>query len=534
MSTERLAGGYQLDDLIGTGASGRVWGGRDADGNRVAIKIMRDSLVNDPDAITRFAERSASLIGLDHPNLVNVRDTVIDDETVAVVMDLVSNGNLRDFLTLYGQLDSAAACDLVAGMADGLAHLHALGMLHRGIKPENILIDTSSGKAVPMLTDFTLADVTSDTRTSTVEAETAAYLAPELFDDSPQTERSDLYGLGIVLYELVAGAPPFTGSLLSVVRKQIDQPPTRPEDVTDHLWGVIGQLLAKDPADRPGSAAIAAELLRSSETPLATAEVKNPRRQFISFPRPDEVTRKPAVIVDDVHVEYHVLATGKRAKAKDTQRQLMQRGRQTRSVHALKGISFTAYEGESIGVIGTNGSGKSTLMRSIVGVTPTSQGAIYASSRPSMLGVGAALIRDLSGERNVILGGLAMGLTMREIESQYDDIVDFAGIREFIELPMRAYSSGMGARLRFAIAAARDHEILIIDEALAVGDKDFRKRSQERIREISEHAGTIFLVSHAMGAIRNSCNRVIWINKGVIMMDGTPDDVIPEYNAFNA
>lgn len=245
-------------------------------------------------------------------------------------------------------------------------------------------------------------------------------------------------------------------------------------------------------------------------------------------------TRKPAVIVDDVHVEYKVLATGKRARAKDTQRQLMQRGRQTRSVHALKGISFTAYEGESIGVIGTNGSGKSTLMRSIVGVTPTSQGAIYASSRPSMLGVGAALIRDLSGERNVILGGLAMGMTMREIEAQYDDIVDFAGIREFIELPMRAYSSGMGARLRFAIAAARDHEILIIDEALAVGDKDFRKRSQQRIREISEHAGTIFLVSHAMGAIRNSCDRVIWINKGVMMMDGSPDDVIPEYNAFNA
>lgn len=245
-------------------------------------------------------------------------------------------------------------------------------------------------------------------------------------------------------------------------------------------------------------------------------------------------TRKPVVVVDDVHVEYKVLATGKRARASDTRRKLLQRGRQTRSVHALKGVSFTAYEGDSIGVIGTNGSGKSTLMRAICGVTPTNQGAIYATTRPSMLGVGAALLRDLSGDRNVILGGLAIGLTPKEIEAEYDNIVDFAGIREFIELPMRAYSSGMGARLRFAIAAARDHEILIIDEALAVGDKDFRLRSQKRIREISEHAGTVFLVSHAMGSIRATCNRVIWLNKGTLMMDGETDEVIRAYEEFHA
>lgn len=242
-------------------------------------------------------------------------------------------------------------------------------------------------------------------------------------------------------------------------------------------------------------------------------------------------TRKPAVIVDDVHVEYRVLATGKRAREKDTQRGLLKRGRQTRRVHALKGVTFTAYEGDSIGVIGTNGSGKSTLMRSIVGLTPTSQGAIYASSRPSMLGVGAALIRDLSGERNVILGGLAMGMSMKEIEQRYDEIVDFAGIREYIELPMRTYSSGMTARLKFAIAAARDHDILIVDEALAVGDRNFRKRSQERIREIRDNAGTVFLVSHAMKAIRDTCNRVIWLNRGDLMMDGDPREVIRAYEA---
>lgn len=241
--------------------------------------------------------------------------------------------------------------------------------------------------------------------------------------------------------------------------------------------------------------------------------------------------RKPAVIVDDVHVEYRVLATGKRAREKDTQRGLLKRGRKTRRVHALKGVSFTAYEGDSIGVIGTNGSGKSTLMRSIVGLTPTSQGAIYASSRPSMLGVGAALIRDLSGERNVVLGGLAMGMSMKEIEERYDEIVDFAGIREYIELPMRTYSSGMTARLKFAIAAARDHDILIVDEALAVGDRNFKKRSQKRIREIRDNAGTVFLVSHAMNAIRDTCNRVIWLNRGDLMMDGDPREVIKAYEA---
>ena len=243
-----------------------------------------------------------------------------------------------------------------------------------------------------------------------------------------------------------------------------------------------------------------------------------------------QTERKPVVVVDDVHVEYKVLATGKAAGA-DSARKLLERSRRLRSVHALKGVSFTAHENDSIGVIGSNGSGKSTLMRAIVGLTPVSQGAIYASARPSMLGVGAALLRELSGERNVILGGLALGFTLEEIEERFDDIVDFAGLREFIELPMRTYSSGMTARLKFAIATARDHEILIVDEALAVGDKDFRQRSEARIREIRDNAGTVFLVSHSMKSIRDTCNRVIWINKGVLEMDGAPDDVITAYEA---
>jgi teichoic acid transport system ATP-binding protein len=240
-------------------------------------------------------------------------------------------------------------------------------------------------------------------------------------------------------------------------------------------------------------------------------------------------SRPPAVVVDDVHVEYKVLATGKRAKQSETGRKLLQRGRKTRRVHALKGVSFVAHEGESIGVIGSNGSGKSTLMRASVGLTPTTQGSIYASSRPAMLGVGAALLRDLSGESNVMLGGLALGMSVAEITEQYDDIVEFAGIRDFISYPMRTYSSGMTARLKFAIATARTHEILIVDEALGVGDRNFRKRSEDRIREIRDAAGTVFLVSHSMKSIRDTCDRVLWINKGDLMMDGDPDEVIAAY-----
>ncbi len=239
--------------------------------------------------------------------------------------------------------------------------------------------------------------------------------------------------------------------------------------------------------------------------------------------------RRPAVVVDDVHVEYQVLATGKRASGDDAARRLLQRRRTTRTVHALRGVSFTAYENDSIGVIGSNGSGKSTLMRAITGLTPTSRGAVWASSRPSMLGVGAALIKDLSGDRNIVLGGLAMGLSRAEIDERFDDVVEFSGIGDFVELPMRTYSSGMTARLKFAIAASRDHEILIVDEALAVGDQRFRDRSEARIREIRDGAGTVFLVSHSMRSIRDTCNRVIWVDQGRLVMDGEPDVVVKAY-----
>ena len=259
---------------------------------------------------------------------------------------------------------------------------------------------------------------------------------------------------------------------------------------------------------------------------------------FIDVVQPEDIktstltvdeSRTPVVMVDNLHVKYQVFSSGKAVGNAGARRLLQPKMRGVRTVHALKGISFVAYENESIGIIGSNGSGKSTLLRAITGLTPPAAGSVYARSRPSLLGVGAALIPDLSGDKNITLGGLALGYNREQVEHMREEITKFAELEEFIDLPMRTYSSGMAARLKFAIAASKEHDILIVDEALAVGDAKFRKRSEAKIREIRENAGTVFLVSHSMNSIKETCNRCIWIEKGVQKMDGDPDTVIKAY-----
>nr|WP_246336856.1 ABC transporter ATP-binding protein [Flexivirga oryzae] len=200
-----------------------------------------------------------------------------------------------------------------------------------------------------------------------------------------------------------------------------------------------------------------------------------------------------------------------------------------REVHAVRGVTFTAWEGEAIGLIGPNGSGKSTLLRGIAGLLTPSAGAIYTLGEPALLGVNAALISTMSGERNITLGCLAMGMTPEEVEERFDDICEFSGIGDFISLPMNAYSSGMGARLRFAIASSKAHDILLIDEALATGDAEFRRRSEDRIKELRKEAGTVFLVSHSLGVVRETCDRAIWLEDGLILMDGATEEVLDAY-----
>ncbi|MDX3235157.1 ABC transporter ATP-binding protein [Streptomyces sp. ME03-5709C] len=249
--------------------------------------------------------------------------------------------------------------------------------------------------------------------------------------------------------------------------------------------------------------------------------------------------RIPTVIVDDLHIVYRVHgAGGGRGTAVNALSRLVRRkggNPNVRKVHAVRGVSFTAYRGESIGLIGSNGSGKSTLLKAVAGLLPAESGRVYTQGQPSLLGVNAALMNDLTGERNVMLGGLAMGMSQAEVRERYQEIVDFSGINEkgdFISLPMRTYSSGMAARLRFSIAAAKSHDVLMIDEALATGDSRFRKRSEARIRELRQEAGTVFLVSHSNSSIRDTCDRAIWLEHGTLRMDGPTDEVLKAYEEF--
>ncbi|WP_204035381.1 ABC transporter ATP-binding protein [Micromonospora qiuiae] len=256
----------------------------------------------------------------------------------------------------------------------------------------------------------------------------------------------------------------------------------------------------------------------------------------VTLPRIQE--RIPTVVVDDAHVVYRVYrgAAGNQSPVAAFRRMVTRTSApNVREVHAVRGVTFTAYRGEAIGLIGTNGSGKSTLLRAIAGLLPVERGAVYTQGQPSLLGVNAALLNDLPGERNVMLGCLAMGMPPAEAQRKLPEIIEFSGINQrgdFSSLPMRTYSSGMSARLRFSIAAAKQHDVLLIDEALATGDKRFRKRSEKRVRELRESAGTVFLVSHQLSSVRDTCERTIWLESGEIRMDGPTEEVLPAYEAF--
>ena len=208
--------------------------------------------------------------------------------------------------------------------------------------------------------------------------------------------------------------------------------------------------------------------------------------------------------------------------------------RRYRTIRALQGVSLDLHESETLGLIGANGSGKTTLLAAMTGLLPLKSGTILGRSRPSLLGVSSALRPALSGRRNILIGGLALGFTKSEIDSRADEIIDFSGLRDAIDRPMRTYSSGMRARLHFAIATARIPDILLIDEALAVGDEDFRRHSAERIDEIRSAAGSVVLVTHIMAEIERYCDRVAWLDAGVLRAVGEPGEVVAAYLASTA
>ncbi|PJM94887.1 serine/threonine-protein kinase [Streptomyces sp. CB01373] len=273
---------YFLEEPLGRGATGTVWRarmgappapelvagawGREAagaeaavpgqPGETVAIKVLKEELANDSDIVMRFLRERSVLLRLTHPNIVRVRDLVVEGDLLALVMDLVDGPDLHRYLRENGPFTPVAAALLTAQIADALAASHADGVVHRDLKPANVLLRQDGGQMHPMLTDFgiaRLADSPGLTRTHEFVG-TPAYVAPESAEGRPQTSAVDVYGAGILLYELVTGRPPFSGgSALEVLHQHLSAEPRRPSTVPDPLWTVIERCLRKNPDERPSA-----------------------------------------------------------------------------------------------------------------------------------------------------------------------------------------------------------------------------------------------------------------------------------------
>ncbi|PZG80266.1 serine/threonine protein kinase, partial [Streptomyces sp. NTH33] len=259
---------YLLEEPLGRGATGTVWRARQREtagaeaavpgqpGETVAIKVLKEELANDADVVMRFLRERSVLLRLTHPNIVRVRDLVVEGDLLALVMDLVDGPDLHRYLRENGPFTPVAAALLTAQIADALAASHADGVVHRDLKPANVLLKQDGDGMHPMLTDFgiaRLADSPGLTRTHEFVG-TPAYVAPESAEGRPQTSAVDVYGAGILMYELVTGRPPFSGgSALEVLHQHLSAEPRRPSTVPDPLWTVIERCLSKNPDVRPSA-----------------------------------------------------------------------------------------------------------------------------------------------------------------------------------------------------------------------------------------------------------------------------------------
>ncbi|WP_327663089.1 MULTISPECIES: serine/threonine-protein kinase [unclassified Streptomyces] len=271
---------YLLEEPLGRGATGTVWRARQREtagaeaavagqpGETVAIKVLKEELANDADVVMRFLRERSVLLRLTHPNIVRTRDLVVEGELLALVMDLVEGPDLHRYLRENGPFSPVGAALLTAQIADALAASHADGVVHRDLKPANVLLKQDTGEMYPMLTDFgiaRLADSPGLTRTHEFVG-TPAYVAPESAEGRPQTSAVDIYGAGILLYELVTGRPPFSGgSALEVLHQHLSAEPRRPSTVPDPLWTVIERCLRKNPDERPSAENLARGLRTVAE-----------------------------------------------------------------------------------------------------------------------------------------------------------------------------------------------------------------------------------------------------------------------------
>jgi len=199
-------------------------------------------------------------------------------------------------------------------------------------------------------------------------------------------------------------------------------------------------------------------------------------------------------------------------------------------VAALKDVSFVVDRGEAFGIIGRNGSGKSTLLKVISGILKPTSGNVRVNGRvAALIELGAGFHPEITGRENIVINGIMLGLSRREVENRFDAIVEFSGIREFIDQPVKTYSSGMYVRLGFAVAVHVDPEILLIDEVLAVGDEEFSQKCIAKIQEMKYRGVTLLFVTHQLDQVRNLCDRAMWLDHGALEAIGDPARVVDHY-----
>ncbi|RGX93519.1 ABC transporter ATP-binding protein [Roseburia sp. OF03-24] len=201
---------------------------------------------------------------------------------------------------------------------------------------------------------------------------------------------------------------------------------------------------------------------------------------------------------------------------------------------AIHGISFDVQEGEIMGIIGKNGSGKSTLLRAMAGIFSPDEGTIDLHGHTvSLLSIGVGFQKKLTGRENIILSGMLLGFSEKQVREKMDEIIEFSELGDFIDKPVKTYSSGMYSKLAFSITAVLETEIMLIDEVLSVGDAKFKKKSYKKMKElITDSKRTVIIVSHSSDTIRKLCNTVLWLHDGNIKMQGSVDEVLPLYEEF--
>lgn len=210
--------------------------------------------------------------------------------------------------------------------------------------------------------------------------------------------------------------------------------------------------------------------------------------------------------------------------------------RRRRSVHedfwALKDVSLEIPQGSTFGIIGSNGSGKSTLLKCLAKIYWPDKGSIsYNGRMAALLEVGSGFHHELSGRENIYLNGSILGMSKKEIDRKYDEIVDFSGVEQFIDQPVKNYSSGMYVRLGFSVAISVEPDILVVDEVLAVGDAEFQAKCLQKFRDFRMDGRTVIMVSHSMASIKEMCGQAAWLNKGDLVMSGDVDSTIAAYTA---